>query len=165
MYYTVPNSEWKFNYVTEDDRPWLTRVLEGDEYTPDQAIELGLDTRVPAPSEPPYPSFFVSRIYSKNDVPILWMLSKVESNTHCFTSIVTDPNFRGQGLTHEMIQAGLKNKSTLQNWVPESMLWLVDKKKWTTHPAHYNHVNIEANVIKGSNYSPEDWSMHRVTRR
>jgi len=64
-----------------------------------------------------------------------------------------------------MIQAGLKNKSTLQNWVPESILWLVDKKKWTTHPAHYNHVNIEANVIKGSNYSPEDWSMHRVTRR
>jgi hypothetical protein len=157
--YTQISDLWKYKFVDETDRSWLEEVIsDTDEYTVDQAIEFSKDERVPVPDKPPWPSFYISRIYYKEDLKLLWSLTKIESNVEVPTSFIMHPDYRGQGLTHEFVQRALEN-TNLQNWHPKHLIWNADKARFNSPPSHYHSLQI----LK--HYENPGQIMKKVTRR
>ena len=140
--YTQISDLWKYKFVDETDRSWLEEVIsETDDYTVDQAIQFSQDERVPVPDGPPWPSFYVSRIYFKGDPKLLWALTKIESNVAVPLSYVMHPDYRGQGLAREYMQVIISNKD-LQDWHTEHIIWNADTSRFNVNPSQYHSLEI-----------------------
>ena len=127
MSYTILTGQdiWQFHYVTEQDRSWLEEALEGSDYTAQQAIDFGAEERVDAPEVPPFPSFYVSRIYSRtfDPRPVAWLLNRVHGNVNILVSFLLHPEFRGQNLVKELANA-LQTATRLGRnpWAPSTVM-------------------------------------------
>lgn len=161
--YTPISDTWQYHFCREADRQWLEEAMDVGYFTPQQAIDFAQDTLVEAPEEPPYPSFHVSRIYSRiaDAEPVCWLLNKVEANTSVVAGIATHPNFRGQGVTRELINHMMNSYRSGNFWEPKRLVWTFDATRFNSDPTRYSEPNARNITEQAGNGNIQVWDMIR----